>query len=177
MVYSGFAISCKKTQKIVIPENKVISDNKTVSENKPVNQPTIKNNDTRKVPRYEIIKETNLLRSDKSTTYFILINRVDLSSDAFIGQIKNLIKQVVVDKKKKENVTIEIFDSQNALELAFKDKNSKEPLLKMHFIAKYIGDSNGEKYKNTLYIFPNGEKEKSKAGEYFDIIDFNPIDW
>lgn len=177
IVSIGFAVSCKKTQKIITPENKVVSDNKAVDNNKPADKPIEKKEAQKAVPRYEIIKETNLLRADKGTTYFVYILPVDLRTDAFISSIKNLVKQIVVEKKKKANISIEIFDSLNALDLSFKDKNSKEPLLQKHYIAKYAGESKDEIYKNTLYIFPNGEKDKSGAGKYFDIIDFDPAKW
>jgi hypothetical protein len=129
------------------------------------------------VPKYEIIKKTQD-RSDKGLTFYIIIRPVNLSTDAFVGQIKNLVKQMVKEDIKNEKITIELFDSMNALDMYVNDKNSKASLLQTHYVAKYVGDSNGEIYKNTLYIFPHSSKDdKSEAGKYFDIIDFDPSNW
>jgi hypothetical protein len=130
------------------------------------------------VPNYEIIKKTDQLRTDKGVTGYIIIRPVDLSTDAFVSQIKNLVKKMVKEDLKQEKITIEIFDSMNALDMYVKDSNSKAPLLVTHYVAKYVGDSSDEIYKNTLYIFPNSTKEdKSEASQYFDIIDFDPANW
>jgi hypothetical protein len=130
------------------------------------------------IPNYEIIKKTDQKRADKGLTCYIIIRPVDLTSDTFVGQIKNLVKKMVTVDLKQEKITIEIFDSMNALDMYVNDNNSKSPLLVTHHIATYVGDSSDEIYKNTLYLFPNSTKEdKSEAGKYFDIIDFDPSNW
>jgi hypothetical protein len=130
------------------------------------------------VPNYEIVKQTDQIRKDKGLTFYIIVRPVDLSSDVFIIPIKNLVKQMVKEKIKSEKITIEIFDSLNALDLYVKDSSSNAPLLTTHHIASYVGDSSDEIYLNTLYLFPNSTKEdKSAAGKFFDVIDFDPANW
>jgi hypothetical protein len=129
------------------------------------------------VPKYQIVNESNQIRNDKGITYFILIDPVDLSSEAFIGQVKNIVKQVVTEKIKKENISIEIFDTREALDIALKDNNSEDSLLQTHYIAKYVGESNEEIYRDTLYIFPVVTKGGIGAGKYFDVIEFDPYNW
>jgi len=129
------------------------------------------------VPKYEMVNESEKIRDDGGITYFILIDPVDLTSEAFVGHIKNIIKQVVKEKIKKENISIEIFDNREALEAVFKDINSEDPLLQTHFIAKYVGESDTETYRDTLYIFPVAPKGGFGTGKYFDVIDFSPYKW
>lgn len=130
------------------------------------------------IPNYEIVKKTDQARKDKGLTFYVIVRPVDLSSDTFVVPIKNLVKQMVKEKIKSEKITIEIFDSLNALDLYVTDSTSKAPLLITHHIARYVGDSSEEIYPNTLYFFPNsGKEDKSPAGKYFDIIDFDPANW
>jgi hypothetical protein len=161
LVLSLSFISCKK------PVPKVVDTTTTQKETQNLDF----------VPNYEIVNELENIREDKGITYFILINPVDLSTEAFIGQIKNIIKQVVKEKIKKENISIEIFDKREALDIVLKDKNSEDTLLQNHYIAKYVGESNDEIYRDTLYIFPVVTKGGIGAGKYFDVIEFDPYNW
>jgi hypothetical protein len=169
--------SCKKpVAKVPSPLPPVTNTSKDSKVTSPTTPPPDATT-TDLIPKYEILKKTQD-RSDNGLTFYIIIRPINLSTDAFVGQIKNLVKQMVKDDIKNEKITIEVFDSMNALDMYVKDKNSKAPLLQTHHIARYVGDSEGEIYKNTLYIFPNSTKDdKSEAGKYFDIIDFDPSNW
>jgi len=160
LVFSLCFTSCKKPTRQVL---EILPDQKIV--------------DLDFVPNYTMVSESDEIREDGNITYFILIDPVDLSSDEFIGQIKNIIKQVVKEKIEKENISIEIFDNREALDIALKDKSSEDPLLQDHFIARYIGESESEIYRDTLYIFPVTTKGGIGPGKYFDVIEFDPYNW
>jgi hypothetical protein len=164
LLVSGSFVSCKKPVTV-----------------KPLS-PTLKQEEVKVDPaseniRYEVIKKTNQLRKDGGTTYYIIIRPLDLSDDAFVSKIKDLIKKIVKTDEKNENITIEIFDSLNALDWLVSKQSISSPLLQSHYVAKYVGLSDEEIYKNTLYLYPSATKDTPVVKEYFDIIDFDPSTW
>lgn len=132
--------------------------------------------------KYEILKEV-IIRYDKATSYFVLIDEVNLSNDKFKEEIKNLINKIVTEKGTK--VSIEILDNKNALELMYKSHYGANTLgrilnkselaqLEIHSIASFSGELETDMYLNTLYFFPSASKNSQKVGKYSEIVEYNP---
>jgi len=172
LLVSLTVVSCKKPVAQVSNQNPVMTDPNTGAKVETLKPGT--NSDY--VPGYEIIKRSDAERKDSGSTFYVIIRPVDLTSNVFVVHLKNLVKKIVTTEKK-EKITILIFDSLNALDWVVNQKSPQAPLLKTHFLAKYVGDAEGETYKNTLYIFPNAEKGNSEVGTYIDIVDFDPFNW
>ncbi|MBS1776217.1 MAG: hypothetical protein JSS64_08040 [Bacteroidetes bacterium] len=169
--------------------DKTTSD-KTKGENKTEQTATKTENETETVEeieaiptiKYEILHET-VKRYDKAPSYFVLIDAVDLSSDKFKDDIKNLINKIVTEKGAK--ISIDILDNKNALELFYKSHYGANTLgrilnkselaeLEKHSIASFSGELETDMYLNTLYFFPSASKSTAKVGKYVEIIEYKP---
>lgn len=130
------------------------------------------------------IENKAVIRYDKAPSYFVLINKVDLSNDKFKEDIQNLINRIVTEKGAK--ISIEIFDSKEALELMYQSSygvntlgralnNDENKLLTQHCIASFSGELETDMYLNTLYFFPSAFQDSPEVGKYVEIKKYNPV--
>lgn len=137
------------------------------------------------VINYKIEKET-VIRFDKAPSYFVLIDKVDLSNNKFKEGIKNLINKIVAENGAKIN--IEIIDDKNTLEIMYKSHYGVNTLgrilnkseigqLGKHVIASFSGElgTDYQAYFNTLYFFPSASKESSEIRKYVETIEYDPM--
>lgn len=128
-------------------------------------------------PNYEISKEATI-RVDGAISYFVLIDKVDLSNDRFMKDIKVIVDKIVKEKGAKINV--EILDNREALELLYKShyginalgrilNDAELNLLKKHLIASFTGELDEMLYFNQLDYFPSSSKNKFNTS-----IEYNP---
>ena len=168
--------SCKKKVAVSTNPPPVIGE-ETKKPEESTNQPGIKDPPSSSlleaIPVYEIIRKTDQERKDSGLTLYVLIQPIDTSNKNFISHIKNLIKKIVKEGKQ-NNITIEVFDSMNALDWMVSKKSSTAPLLQVNHIAKFVGESKDEPYSYTLYFFPNATKDNATVNRFIDIIDFDP---
>ena len=170
LIVSMALVSCKKQTKI------------DLGMTPPKQEETKKTDETKLTPSieitpsFEIIKKTDKDRKDGGMTYYVITRPVNLSSHAFVGQIKNIVRKIANSEPKQETITIAIFDSLNALDWVVNKRDLASPLLKTRYVAKFVGNAEGETYKNTLYIYPFATQETPTIKNYIDIIEFDPID-
>ena len=133
--------------------------------------------------KYNIIYTVDNARVDGGTTYYLLINSVDLSNDNFKDGIKGIIIRFV--KIHGNKVSLNIYDKLETLKNDYKDSVSgkittltTDPKflkdLDLHLIAYYEGDLSAGLYLNTLYFFPAYYYENQSTEKYIETIEFNP---
>lgn len=176
---TSVVVSCKKQSSVtpppVVTQGETTKPKEMVDPKTPSNkQEVVVSKPADIVPNYEIIKRSNQERKDAGLTLYVVIRPVDLSNNAFMGQIKNLVKKIVKEEDKQGNLTLEIFDSMNALDWMVSKKSSTAPLLQVNHIAKYVGNSKEDPYPTTLYFFPSAQKDNPSVKSYIETIDFNP---
>lgn len=132
------------------------------------------------------IVKTETHRFDKAPSYYVLVSPMDYSNADFKIDVKVLVKKIVQEKGMK--VSINIFDNEEALDLYYKsqygtnslgrilDKNELN-LLASHNIASFDGELDTYIYPNSLSFFPSSNKDNKINGKYFEIVEFNPLDY
>jgi hypothetical protein len=139
-----------------------------------------------KIP-YKIVYTLNNVRSDKKPYYLILINPIDLSSNDFKMDVAGVFDDIRV--KNGEEISIEIFDDEQALELFSRSNylginyeldldNSKDyKLVAIHTIAQYTGvafkNMRGESEGSQISVdfFPVANKNVKEVARYIDHLD------
>lgn len=130
-----------------------------------------------KTPHYEILEEATI-RVDGAVSYFVLIDKVNLSNKEFMNDVKMIVNKIVEEKGSKIN--IEILDNRDALKLLYEShygtntlgrilNNDELNQLKKHLIASFTGNLDEMLYFNQLDFFPSASKNK-----YSDSIEYNP---
>lgn len=138
--------------------------------------------ETLRVPNYEILKEV-VVRYDKASSYFVLIDKVDVSNDKFIDSVKLIVDKIV--RQKEAKINIEILDNKEALEVMFNShygtnslgralNKSELKLLERHHIASFSGELETMPNLNTLDIFPSAQKSNTELGKYRNSFEYNP---
>ncbi|PJK17643.1 hypothetical protein CQS04_01845 [Chryseomicrobium excrementi] len=130
---------------------------------------------------YEIIYSI-VKRYDGGTSYYVLLESVDLNSAVFMDDVKYIVDELV--REKGEKISIEIFDNRDALELAYKqygDLSLERTLTESenlwqarHYIAAYSGNLETGIYFNTLLMFPSASSDHPEVGEFVAITEYNP---
>jgi lipopolysaccharide export LptBFGC system permease protein LptF len=143
-------------------------------------EPTIKPTKTQNT-NYKIIYETSK-RYDGGKNYYVLIDKVDITNDKFISNIKEIIRKII--KHKGENISIELHDNRQSLDISYKqygDNSLTRPLIEEEkqlktrsFIAGYMGDMEIGIYLNTLMLFPCAFVDNPDIGKYHKTFEFNP---
>lgn len=121
-------------------------------------------------------------RYDGGTSYYVLIDSVDLNSLLFMDDVKYIVNDLV--REKGEKISIELFDNRDALELAYKqygDLSLERTLTESenlwqgrHYIAAYSGNLETGFYFNTLLMFPSASSDHAEVGKYVAITEHNP---
>lgn len=130
---------------------------------------------------YQIIHSIDK-RYDGGTSYYVLIDPVNLSKTNFTDDVKNIINKFVKDNGRK--ISIEIFDDRDVLELEYKlfgDLSLDRPLTEneyqqkaIHYIAGFSGELETGLYLNTLYFFPAADSSIPEVGNYVNTMEYNP---
>lgn len=131
---------------------------------------------------YKIVHET-FIRYDGAPSYFVLIDKVDISNDKFMLEIKGIINKITKEKVKK--ISIDFLDDKNALDLMYKSHYGANTLgrpltkkelktLERHNIASFAGELENNLYTNTLMFFPSAFKDAPEVGKYVKSEEFNP---
>lgn len=126
---------------------------------------------------FQIVKTNNTLREDKGDTLFVLVPAVNLELRNHVIQTKNLIKKLVVTEKRPENISILVFDDQEALEKVFENPNTEDLNVPAHYLARYDGSPAEGVYQYTLVIFPIAPDSNPAIQAQTDTIEFNPYEW
>lgn len=130
---------------------------------------------------YKIIHEV-FIRHDRAPSYFVLIDKVDISNDKFMIEIKGIINKITKEKSKK--ISINFLDDKNALDLMYRSRYGANTLgrvltenelkiLARHNIAYFNGELD-DVYFNTLAFFPSALGENPEVGKYVKSEEFNP---
>ncbi len=134
-------------------------------------------------PKYTIIYTKPKHRSDQAPAYWVLIDSVDLSSDAFKSDIENVVRKLIVEEGSK--ISLSIFDDRSALDVNYKqygdlslgrmrtDEESKAQ--ERHLLATFDGDYKtfNFQYDDELTYFPGAIKSTPAVGQYKEIAEFN----
>lgn len=131
-------------------------------------------------PTYLIVHSKANHRADGASTYWVLIDPVDVSADAFKQDVENVIRKIIASKGAK--ISISIFDDSSILELDYKQYGdlslgrvrTDEESAKMarHLIAMFSGDYELNLYTNELSYFPGAFNDTPEVGQYVDTIEF-----
>lgn len=158
----------------VVTENEVPSDE--VVDSVPEETVSVKAE-----PKYTIIYTKPKHRSDQASAYWILVDSVDLSSDAFKSDIENVVRKLIVEEGSK--ISLSIFDDRSALDVNYKqygdlslgrvrtDEESKAQ--ERHFVATFDGayKAFNFQYDDELTYFPGAIKSTSVVGQYKEITE------
>ena len=131
---------------------------------------------------YKIIYE-EFIRVDGAPSYFVLLDKVDISNEKFMLEIKGVINKITTEKGKKIN--IEFLDDKNLLDLMHKSHYGANTLgraltakerekLARHNIASFSGELANMPYTNTLSFFPSAFADTPEIGKYVKSEEFNP---
>ena len=132
-------------------------------------------------PRYTIIYTKPKLRSDQAAAYWVLVDPVDLSSDAFKSDVENVVRKLIVEEGTK--ISLSIFDDRSALDVNYKqygdlslgrvrtDEESKAQ--EQHFVATFDGDYQAFnfQYDDELTYFPGAIKSTPTVGQYKEMLE------
>ena len=129
--------------------------------------------------RYSIIYENKNLKGNGITSYYVLIEGINLENDDFKNEVVDVVKNIISEKG--NSITIDLYDDENVLELVYKShygENSLGRILtteemennKIHLIVTYDGEKTMEPYKNTLSFFPMAFKDDPTVGKYMEEI-------
>ena len=130
---------------------------------------------------YAVIYTKSKFRSDGASAYWVLIDAVDLSSDAFKSDIENVLKQLVVEKGSK--ISVSIFDQRSALDLNYKQYGDlslgrvrtaeESQAQERHLIAMFDGNYKAFnfQYDNELTYFPGAIKSTPVVGQYMGTVE------
>jgi len=132
---------------------------------------------------YKIVHEISNKRYDGGKNYFVLIEKVDLSTKNFKVEIRQIVDEIV--KSKGEKISIEFVNDRNVLDLIYEShygKNTlgriltKEELEKIGLaeVASFDGKLDTGLYQNTLSFFPGIFKDNPTVGEYVETVEYNP---
>ena len=132
-------------------------------------------------PNYKIIYSIDK-RYDGGTSYYILIDPVDLNNTSFMDDVKYIINKFV--KEYGGKISIEIFDDRTVLELQYKlygDLSLGRPLTNneyqqaaIHYTAGYSGELETGLFLNSLYFFPSADSNTPQVGKYVTTMEYNP---
>jgi hypothetical protein len=126
---------------------------------------------------YSIQEEADI-RYDDATTYYVLIDPIDYSTD-FKGEVKDIISEVSCDHAPK--LSIVVFDDGDALQEYYRydkylinlsDEDNK--LIETHFVASY--DAYLTTWPNNHYLmwFPSVFTDHPVVGEFVETEEFRP---
>lgn len=131
-------------------------------------------------PTYTTVYTKQNYRSDGAVKLWILIEPVDVSSDAFKADVENVIRQVI--KEKGAKISLSIFDQRSTLDLDYKQygdlslgrARTEEESAQMarHAIAVFDGEfGNNFMYPNELSYFPGAFKNTPEVGQYVATVE------
>ncbi|MCW5887752.1 MAG: hypothetical protein KIT07_06475 [Anaerolineales bacterium] len=136
---------------------------------------------SQELPEYQIVYQVPNYRYDGGKAIYVLVDQVDLSSDLFKDDIRNILRMIVSQEGNK--ISIEIHDSRATLDLSYKQfgdlslgrllTQSELDNRGIHLVATYDGDLTTNIYVNTLSFFPGAFTDNPNVGGYVDTIEFD----
>jgi hypothetical protein len=132
-------------------------------------------------PKYQMIYSIDK-RYDGGTSYYILVDPVDVTNSGFMDDVKYIINKFV--KEYGGKISVEVFDDRNVLELQYKlygDLSLGRPLTNneyqqaaIHYVAGFSGELETGLYFNSLYFFPSADSTTPQVGTYVTGMEYNP---
>jgi len=132
---------------------------------------------------YEIVHTKPNNRHDGAPKLWVLIDPVDISSDAFLADVKSVVRAIVADKGGK--ITIEIYDDADALDVLYRQygdmslgrvrTSAEDTAVARHLIAYFSGQDEYGIYSNELNFFPNAFSDTPGVGKFTGSEQFNPM--
>lgn len=132
-------------------------------------------------PRYTVIYTKPKHRSDQASAYWILIDTVDLSSDAFKSDVENVVRKLINEEGSK--ISLSIFDDRSALDVNYKQygdlslgrvrTDEESQAQERHFVATFDGDYKefNFQYDDELTYFPGAIKSTPIVGQYKAMVE------
>jgi hypothetical protein len=131
---------------------------------------------------YKIMYEVDK-RFDGATSYYVLIDPVNVENIKFKDIVNYIVNDLV--KKKGNKISVEIYDNKDALVLHYKLygdmslgrvlNNEEYIFVGNHHIAGFSGELETDLFFNTLYYYPMANsKDNPLVGKFADIIEYNP---
>jgi hypothetical protein len=131
---------------------------------------------------YNIMYEVDK-RYDGATSYYVLIDPVNVENTKFKDIVSYIVNDLV--KKKGNKISVEIYDNKDALVLHYKLygdmslgrvlNNEEYIFVGNHHVAGFSGELETDIYFNTLYYYPAANSEDNPlVGKYAGTIEYNP---
>jgi hypothetical protein len=132
---------------------------------------------------YKIIHKNNGLRYDGGLHFLVLVNTINLKTEAFKDDVKAVISEIA--QKEGKNIAVDVFDSKSILE-AYNGSNevnfnSGKELSKNQYkqlsrslIASYCGGIKEMLYLYQLDFFPSATTSDGEHGKYASTEAYEP---
>jgi hypothetical protein len=130
---------------------------------------------------YKIMYEVKQ-RNDGATSYYVLIDPVNVENAKFKDIVNYIVNDLV--KEKGTKISVEIYDNKDALVLHYKLygdmslgrvlNNEEYIFVGNHHVAGFSGELETGLFFNTLYFYPAADsKDNPIVGKYAGAIEYN----
>jgi hypothetical protein len=131
---------------------------------------------------YKIMYEVKK-RFDGATSYYVLIDTVNVENEKFKDIVNFIVNDLV--KKKGNKISVEIYDNKDALVLHYKLygdislgrvlNNEEYIFVGNHHVAGFSGELETGLFFNTLYFYPAANlKDNPMVGKFAGAVEYNP---
>ena len=130
---------------------------------------------------YKILYTSSDMRKG-ATTYYLLVNNIDISNDLFKKDMENIILDMCNKYGRKINITV--FDNKVAADIYNKKwiakidesplSEEEQKIFEKHYIMHFIGDADLKihDYLNTIRYFDYSSPDNALVGKYVETKEF-----
>jgi len=147
------------------------------------NKESVQINEEVKNLDYQIVYELSDKRYDGGKNFYVLVDKIDLSSADFKNDIKKMVDEIV--KTKGGKIWIDFVNNRETLDLIYKSHYGSNTLGRVltkaemdkvgeSLVAQFSGQLETDIYLNTLSFFPGTFTDNPKVGKYVETIEYNP---
>jgi len=147
------------------------------------NKESVQTNEEVKKLDYQIVYELSDKRYDGGKNFYVLVDKIDLSSADFKNDIKKMVDKIV--KTKGGKIGIDFVNNKETLDLIYKSHYGSNTLGRIltkaeidkvgeSLVAQFSGQLETDIYLNTLSFFPGTFTDNPKVGKYVETIEYNP---
>jgi hypothetical protein len=147
------------------------------------NKESVQINEEVKKLDYQIVYEVSDKRYDGGKNFYVLVDKIDLSTADFKNDIKKMVDEIV--KIKGGKIGIDFVNNKETLDLIYKSHYGSNTLGRIltkaemdkvgeSLVTQFSGQLEIGIYLNTLSFFPGTFTDNPKVGKYVETIEYNP---
>lgn len=147
------------------------------------NKESVQINEEAKKLDYQIVYEVSDKRYDGGKNFYVLSDKIDLSTADFKNDVKEMVDEIV--KNKGGKISIDFVNNKETLDLIYKSHYGNNTLGRIltkaemdkvgeSLVAQFSGQLETDIYLNTLSFFPGTFTDNPKVGKYVETIEYNP---